>query len=194
MDIVDLMIGKNDPVQDCGKLVHNSNPTNLDKWKEKLELHKLRTDPFDPFDPLNDPLFGISPKERADLVQEAFDAIPKPQPIPGVPFEEWKSLYIDDWHKTIEKRNPDIFKTQSEIVAMYSERLIGLRGQLRLLKGPLWKRGSRGNTLPTRCLNMLPESLSSAFLKKVRLEGNILCHIQGTICVIPETLVRYPKK
>jgi hypothetical protein len=194
MDIVDLMIGKSNSVQDCGKPVHNSNPTNLDKWKEKLKLHELRTDTFDPFDPLNDPLFGISPKLRTELVQEAFESLPKPQSTDGIPFEDWKKLYIDDWHKTIEDRNPDIFKIQSEMVAMYSERLISLKGRLKLFKGPIWQRGARGNTIPERALHMLPESLSRAFLKKARLEGNILCHIQGTICVVPESLVRYPRK
>lgn len=197
---------------DCGKIVHNFEQVDhcpdvtkkgapktgsLDWWRFRLEAQKEPWWKIEPFDIRNDPLFGIPANLRAKLVEEARLAIPdEPQvsSVPGIDFDEWNRLYVDEWYLEIQKRHPELFKAQADAVLMYSDRLISLRKNLHLSRGPKWKRGTRGNLLPERALDMLPTQYAEAFRLSLKKHDNILVHLEGTICSIQKEMIRYPKK
>lgn len=188
---------------DCGKLVHNSETPiqlqtgSLDWWRARLEAQIKPWWDYQPFDTRNDPLFGIPAKPRAELVKESWKEV-EDEPVPidtsGIEFEEWKRLYMDEWYLEIKKQHPKLFKDQADAVLMFSERKISLRKNLQLGRGPKWKRGTRGNLLPERALDLLPKKYADPFRLSLKKHDNILCHLEGNICAIAKDLVRYPKK
>ena len=188
--------------ENCGKPVHNfydkdlefRDKTSIDYWRYRAlygdrEWHKLR-----PFSYSSDPMSGCPPSLRFKLLEEAFNDLPQAEQFGGMDYDEWISTYVENWDQVVRSNNKDLFKEQAVAVLMYSDNEIALRKQVKLYGLPRFKRGSRGHTLRHEALDILPSERSTrmkAFLKETQ---NILCHIMGNICILPETILRYIRK
>ena len=206
---------------DCVKIVDKSKVKNtfkfsrgsLEYWRLKVEDYFEWTDI--PYKETNDPFFGISAKHRWALANrnELVDdwnnvdewtsasnreSISKSKTKKDTPSEEdcseWHKLYCSEWYEELEKTDPELFKTQAEIVLMYSERRISLRKGLELAYGQVFKRGSKGYLIPERALELLPENYCNRLKDNLKEHGHILCQIKGVLLTLNEDMIRYPKK
>lgn len=181
-------------------IVHNPEEKHshgsLAYWLDRLEKGNPLWYSIKPFSDKNDPLYGITPRMRAALLRELTTAPidTTPLSVSGLDLSAWKRFYVDEWHLELKKRNPDLFKIQNQIVAMYSERLVSLRIDYMVTGSPPLKRGMRGNLLSMEALSLLPQKFSSPMRQSIKDKGNTLCHIQGVILVLPPADLKYPKK
>lgn len=176
--------------KDFSRIVHNSQ---LDQWRERLLENSDWMD-REPFRLDDDPLWECPIGIRQALVREWLDR-PKEPPLVdrGMPRDEWNRLYVTEWYKIIEGREPELFRTQAEVVLLFADRPITLRKGLQIGSGPIWKRGAKGHTIDDRGLRYLPEEYAELFQAQITQHSAILCHIEGTLCTLPESWIRFKK-
>lgn len=111
----------------------------------------------------------------------------------GLDPDEWEK-YLSCRHEALKASNPQTAQAQARIVEAFSGPVVAIKRFIRLSPGLAFKRGTRGNEIDPRAIDVMPTRAFDGFRRLLKDHDVALVHLQGCICTIATDDLRYPKK